>query len=576
MKTAGLAGIGIAIALSGVARGQVVTLEGVALALVPAFGPGGGAKWSTLDTPLISPDGNLVFQARLDAGPGVAPNGVWYGDTGAFTELAGPNTLPPGIPAGINWYAVPETYTPVMTPDGLIAFRATLLGGGVATNEDKGIWAGLPGSIQLVARENDNLTGVAGEAIDEITSVSNGPSLSNGRLAFHARIRGASSLNDYATWLWEPGAGLTMLVREGDPVPGGLSATFANNLGTGINVAPDGSVWFNSALAGAGIDTTNDDSLWYGQPGALQLVAREGDQAPGLDPGITLRNSARLDSANALGTLLFDSRIQGPGITSGQNDACLWMGTPGSFDVLMRQGDPLPGGGPGIVTGLSEAHLNDSGQVLSSVLTSEGFGLLLGSQGNLAPIVREYWPAPGAGDGAAFHAGDFSQCFRFARINDAGQVAFVGRVSGPGIAGSYAQGIWVHNPGAGLALVAMEGQQIMPGDTSTRTIATIDVRLDFPSSGRGTWFTTDTEGNGVLAFRFTDTFGTQNIMRATIKRITCPGDADADNDVDIDDLSVVLFNYGTAGPDGDLNGDGVVDLVDLNLLLFHFGTVCPV
>ncbi len=57
---------------------------------------------------------------------------------------------------------------------------------------------------------------------------------------------------------------------------------------------------------------------------------------------------------------------------------------------------------------------------------------------------------------------------------------------------------------------------------------------------------------------------------------TIPGDVDGDGDVDVDDLNVVLANFGGPGTlaTGDLNGDGTVDLEDLNVLLAAFGAVC--
>ena len=58
----------------------------------------------------------------------------------------------------------------------------------------------------------------------------------------------------------------------------------------------------------------------------------------------------------------------------------------------------------------------------------------------------------------------------------------------------------------------------------------------------------------------------------------CIGDLDGDNDIDLQDLSTLLVNFGIpsgAQPeDGDLDGDGDVDLADLALLLTVFGTSC--
>ncbi|MCA9292434.1 MAG: hypothetical protein KDA20_01325 [Phycisphaerales bacterium] len=53
----------------------------------------------------------------------------------------------------------------------------------------------------------------------------------------------------------------------------------------------------------------------------------------------------------------------------------------------------------------------------------------------------------------------------------------------------------------------------------------------------------------------------------------CP-DLDGSGVVDLGDLTLVLFNFGTAGPDGDTNGDNIVDLTDLSNVLFSFGMEC--
>jgi len=55
---------------------------------------------------------------------------------------------------------------------------------------------------------------------------------------------------------------------------------------------------------------------------------------------------------------------------------------------------------------------------------------------------------------------------------------------------------------------------------------------------------------------------------------SCPGDVNNDGVVDLNDLNLVLVNFGQTTTIGDANGDGVVDLNDLNLVLVNFGTVC--
>lgn len=59
-------------------------------------------------------------------------------------------------------------------------------------------------------------------------------------------------------------------------------------------------------------------------------------------------------------------------------------------------------------------------------------------------------------------------------------------------------------------------------------------------------------------------------------RLTPPpcGDVNGDGDVDLDDLDIVLSNFGFATDFGDVNDDGVVNLDDLDLILSQFGGSC--
>ena len=63
-------------------------------------------------------------------------------------------------------------------------------------------------------------------------------------------------------------------------------------------------------------------------------------------------------------------------------------------------------------------------------------------------------------------------------------------------------------------------------------------------------------------------------MSAIILQPQLPGDAVGDGRVDINDLTIVLTNFGKTGMawnTGDFNGDGRVDVNDLTILLSNFG-----
>jgi hypothetical protein len=67
---------------------------------------------------------------------------------------------------------------------------------------------------------------------------------------------------------------------------------------------------------------------------------------------------------------------------------------------------------------------------------------------------------------------------------------------------------------------------------------------------------------------------TESHASITMFEITCTGDLDSDNDVDLSDLVILLANFGSTSPAGDIDGDADVDLTDLTTLLANFGATC--
>jgi len=88
-----------------------------------------------------------------------------------------------------------------------------------------------------------------------------------------------------------------------------------------------------------------------------------------------------------------------------------------------------------------------------------------------------------------------------------------------------------------------------------------------------------------IAFRF-DTIDEQfndypgwrisniQIEQTTLDCANCPADVNGDGTINLDDLNIVLMNFGQTTSTGDTNGDGVVDLDDLNAVLTAFGQDC--
>lgn len=64
------------------------------------------------------------------------------------------------------------------------------------------------------------------------------------------------------------------------------------------------------------------------------------------------------------------------------------------------------------------------------------------------------------------------------------------------------------------------------------------------------------------------------LLRNATQTADCVGDVNGDLRVDLQDLNLVLANFGTSQSEGDANSDGQVNLLDLNLVLAGFNTVC--
>ncbi|MCA9293176.1 MAG: hypothetical protein KDA20_05125 [Phycisphaerales bacterium] len=99
--------------------------------------------------------------------------------------------------------------------------------------------------------------------------------------------------------------------------------------------------------------------------------------------------------------------------------------------------------------------------------------------------------------------------------------------------------------------------------------------LQGPGGGSDRYLATINPNTGVASLRgaLTDRIASIDFVPPE----TCPVDFTRDGLVNLDDLQILLFNFGQAGTvlEGDANRDGFVNLDDLQLLLFLFGSTCP-
>ncbi|WP_145285996.1 DUF7453 family protein [Pirellulimonas nuda] len=294
---------------------------------------------------------------------------------------------------------------------------------------------------------------------------------SAGQTAFRGELIGVgvNGLNASGIWSEGGGSGLALVARKGNPAPGTTGAVSFGSFNTPV-LNSGGQTSFRGFLNGAGVTTADDRGIWSeGGGSGLALIAREGGQAPGTAAGVKF-NSFNEPMLNGAGQTAFHGVISGPGMTR-VNNLGIWSDGGGlGLALVARAGSQAPGMAAGVnFVNISIPALNGAGQTaFVSGLTGTGVTSANdssiwseGVESGLAPVAREGSQAPGMIADVNF--GDFTSSIP--ALNDRGQTAFIGGLTGVEVTGANDTGIWSEGGGSGLALVARKGSHA-PGTTA--------------------------------------------------------------------------------------------------------------
>lgn len=332
-------------------------------------------------------------------------------DTVALTGATGTALgLGPDVGAGVEFGSFAF---PVINTAGEVAFFGFLTGSGVDFSNSQGIWTNAGGTLAVVAREGSDGPGPnVGAGIEfhrrqpSTQVIAFSPPVLNdaGEVAFLGVTGTEIDIsNEFGIWT-NVGGTLAAVAREGNDGPGpnlGAGVEFAFN---GLKNPPvfndAGEVAFLGILTGTGVDSTNSQGIWTNAGGTLAVVARSGSDGPGPNVGVGVEFSL-LDQPfiNAAGEIAFLGRVTGAGVDA-TNNTGIWTNAGGTLSVAARTGTDGPG--------------------------------------------------PNVGAGVQFSA------MRDPAINDAGEVAFLGFLTGTGVDNTNRTGIWT-NAGGALAVVARSG-----------------------------------------------------------------------------------------------------------------------
>ncbi len=347
-------------------------------------------------------------------------------------------------------------FFPVINDAGQIAFRGGLTGAGVDDTNDLGMWITdtVSGEIELVARTGDPAPGTGVNfSLFSPERVLNAA----GQIAFGQPLSSSTLSSNRAIWTTDAVSGTLELVASiGDPAPGTAPGVNYRHFRFPVfNEA--GQIAFNGRLTGAGVDNTNEDGIWITDAvlGTLELVAREGEPAPGTEPGVYF-GSLYFPMLNGAGQIAF-------GGVDNTNKVGIWItdAVSGEIELVARTGDPAPGTDPGVYfASLSQpSGLNGAGQIVFAGIVrgagvdspnSGGIWVTDAVSGTPELVVRNGDPAPGTG-----------QNFRGVSspvLNGAGQIAFYGKVNNTSGDFVIDEGMWVTDAVSGTPeLIARSG-----------------------------------------------------------------------------------------------------------------------
>ena len=335
---------------------------------------------------------------------------------------------------------------------GQAAFRGGLTGTSGGFNDDSGIFRGDGTTLTQIAR--------AGQAAPDnngsLSNFSSTPALNDaGQAAFVGFLAGTSGgLSDDRGIFRGDGGTLTQVARAGQAAPDN-NGSFSDFDNPALNDA--GQAAFFGSLAGTTGGGSDNEGLFRGDGTTLTQIVRRGQAAPDGNGSFSFFGSPALNDA---GQVAFNGSLTG---TSGgfNDDSGIFRGDGTTLTQVARAGQAAPDGN-GSFSDFFSPVLNDVGQAAFVGFltgTSGGFsddlGFFRGDGTTLTQIVRRGQAAP---DGN----GSFSDFFSPA-LNDAGQVAFNGELTGTGGGGSDNLGIF-RGDGTTLTQVARDGQAAPTSD----------------------------------------------------------------------------------------------------------------
>jgi hypothetical protein len=532
-----------------------------------------GRVFDRFGAPALNNAGRVIFFGDL-TGSSSNDFGIWSNASGSTRLVVREGGELPAISGTVN--ARLNTFAGFIDDNNETAFLTDLTGAGIVANNDYGLWSDRGGSRELLARQGDPVPGTGPGIVHSgsagLLSVKVGRT---GIVGMHSVLVGSGvTFSNDRVVMSEAIGSLQPVARESSPAPGLGGATFLAIRDDISAVGDLGQIAFYSTLDGAGVTSASDESMWYADAAGTQLLGREDDLIPGFTSAVVF-NGFGEPGMSRNGLAAFTATMSGVDVTSA-TDRGIFVGTPGDLELVVREGDQAPGLSEGATFGvlpLTAPSVNSDGRIVieatmtgTDVDSANNTGVWTDADGAMRLLAREGFSAPELAIGVIF-TDNFSQLL----INDVGQVAFVARVTGPGISSGSDDILWATDSLGSLVLVMQEGvtQIDVDPDPGVTDLRTVDAFGFLSEQG---WNGFNDRGELGIDVTFTD--GTDAVVIAAIPVITqcpnCPADYDQDGGVTGADIAAFFTDFEGGLTCADTDEDGGITGADIAAFFVTF------
>lgn len=392
----------------------------------PAPGLAGVTIYNTnstaFDTPVLDQNGVVVFRARLaGAVSALDDRAIFVGHANGDLSLAvRAGDQAPGLPAGIflrsntSGASGPNSNVQISPFNEFLYFSSSLSDNGatVTTANDSALFWGPVGGLALLAREGDQVpflpTGVLWGSLSSFSRQFNKIN-SGGQVVLICTLTGSVTAADDVIIATGSPSSLQQVVREGQDIDGlgGTVAGSVTSLSFSEAINDAGDILLDMSLAGTATAANNSVlAVWRAATG-VSILAREGDPAPGMAPGVVLTGAPGRggNSWNNSGNTAFTWFVDDGGVTiTAANDQVVFYGGTSGVVKVLQEGDPtgFAGGETFGTVNNSSLTSNEAGTIAffcgltdsmgGALPTTDDSAMVIGTAGSWTEIVREGQP----------------------------------------------------------------------------------------------------------------------------------------------------------------------------------------